>query len=175
MLRQIELCDSDHLYILGDVIDRGPDSISILEDIMRRKNVTMLLGNHEHMMLDAIFHPEDDMLSFRWESNGAYPTYQSFCSLAKKNRKPCLTSCLVFSLRLSSAATGNPIAWFTLPLPICLQNSITGIGMKQRSASGTGFGKKIPYQLTRRSFSAHTHISIFPWPAGFHMEQSEPY
>lgn len=37
MLRKIELCDSDHLYILGDVIDRGPDGISILEDIMAAK------------------------------------------------------------------------------------------------------------------------------------------
>ena len=54
MLRKIQFCDSDHLYILGDAIDRGPDGISILEDILRRKNVTMLLGNYEHMMLDAI-------------------------------------------------------------------------------------------------------------------------
>ena len=36
-------------------------------------------------ILDAIFHPEDDMLNFRWESNGAYPTYKSFCSLVKEN------------------------------------------------------------------------------------------
>lgn len=24
MLRKIQFCDSDHLYILGDAIDRGP-------------------------------------------------------------------------------------------------------------------------------------------------------
>ena len=59
ILRKIKFCDTDHLYILGDVIDRGPDGISTLEDIMRRKNVTMLLGNHEHMMLEALLHPED--------------------------------------------------------------------------------------------------------------------
>ena len=108
MLRQIELCDSDHLYILGDVIDRGPDSISILEDIMRRKNVTMLLGNHEHMMLDAIFHPEDDMLSFRWESNGAYPTYQSFCSLAKEKQEAMLDFLSGLSLETVISCNGQP-------------------------------------------------------------------
>ena len=67
--------------------------------------------------------------------------------------KPFLTSCLVFPWRLPSAATDIPIALFTLHLPICLQNTTAEIGMKQRSASGTVFGKKIPYQLMRRSFS----------------------
>ena len=107
MLRKIELCDSDHLYILGDVIDRGSDGISILEDIMHRENITMLLGNHEHMMLDAIFHPKDDMLSFRWESNGAYPTYQSFCSLAKEKQEAMLDFLSGLSLETAISCNGQ--------------------------------------------------------------------
>ena len=107
MLRKIQFCDSDHLYILGDAIDRGPDGISILEDIMRRRNVTMLLGNHEHMMLDAIFHPEDDMLNFRWESNGAYPTYQSVCLLAKEKQEAILDFLSGLSLETAISCNGH--------------------------------------------------------------------
>ena len=50
--RMIEyIHEEDTLYILGDVIDRGPDGIVILQDAMQRSNVKMLMGNHEYMML----------------------------------------------------------------------------------------------------------------------------
>lgn len=39
------------LYVLGDVIDRFPDGIEILQELMAMPNVKMLLGNHEYMML----------------------------------------------------------------------------------------------------------------------------
>ena len=56
MLKKIDLQDEDKLYVLGDVIDRGPQSFEILEDIMNRKNTEMFLGNHEHMMLTSEVH-----------------------------------------------------------------------------------------------------------------------
>ena len=51
MLETIGFSQEDTLYILGDVVDRGPDGISILRRIMNMPNVYMLLGNHEDMML----------------------------------------------------------------------------------------------------------------------------
>ena len=54
MLRMIDLQDSDTLYILGDVIDRGKDGIRILQKITEMPNVKMLLGNHEYMMMKAL-------------------------------------------------------------------------------------------------------------------------
>ena len=54
MLETINFTDDDFLYILGDAIDRGPDSIAVITDIMSRKNVQMLLGNHEQMCLDTL-------------------------------------------------------------------------------------------------------------------------
>lgn len=39
--------DEDTLYILGDVIDNGPHGIKIIQDIMKRPNVKLILGNHE--------------------------------------------------------------------------------------------------------------------------------
>lgn len=54
MLQAISLTDADRLYILGDMIDRGPDGIKILQDAASRPNVTCLIGNHEHMMWNYI-------------------------------------------------------------------------------------------------------------------------
>ena len=54
IMDQIQLQPEDKLYVIGDVIDRHPDGISILLQLMEMPNVTMLLGNHEFMMLNAI-------------------------------------------------------------------------------------------------------------------------
>ena len=65
ILAQINLQPDDHLYILGDAIDRLPDGIFILQDLMKMPNVTMLLGNHEHMMLEAIENPQNEEAAYR--------------------------------------------------------------------------------------------------------------
>ena len=54
IMMQIELKPTDTLYILGDIVDRYPDGIKILRRIMKMPNAKMLLGNHEHMMLNAV-------------------------------------------------------------------------------------------------------------------------
>lgn len=48
---------SHHIIVLGDMIDRGPDSravIRTLRELGRKSEITVLLGNHEEMMLRAI-------------------------------------------------------------------------------------------------------------------------
>ena len=47
MLETIEFAEDDTLYVLGDVLDRGPDGFRILLDMAARPNVIGLLGNHE--------------------------------------------------------------------------------------------------------------------------------
>src|SRR5574344_1568584 len=51
MLQKINLQDDDKLIILGDILDRGPKSLEILDDVMSRDNVEFMLGNHEYAML----------------------------------------------------------------------------------------------------------------------------
>ena len=46
---RINLTDTDTLYVLGDVVDRGTNSMKILLDMMCRSNVIPILGNHEFM------------------------------------------------------------------------------------------------------------------------------
>ena len=70
LLAQIQFDpDQDVLYILGDVIDRGPKPLDCLRFIMKTKNVHLLRGNHEDMMLDFI-----DGMPSNWERNGAGTT-----------------------------------------------------------------------------------------------------
>lgn len=66
IMKQIDLQPEDTLYILGDVIDRNPHGIQILRQIMKMPNVKMLLGNHEHMMLDALYFHQDEY-EFGWQ------------------------------------------------------------------------------------------------------------
>ena len=54
IMKQINLIESDTLYVLGDVIDRYSDGIKILRRLMKMDNVIMLLGNHEYMMLQSL-------------------------------------------------------------------------------------------------------------------------
>jgi len=60
ILSQVNLQNEDTLYILGDVIDRHPDGIKILRQIMKMPNVKMLLGNHEFMLLNALYFEQTD-------------------------------------------------------------------------------------------------------------------
>lgn len=53
MLQLIRFSAKDTLFVIGDIIDRGPDGIEIIEEIMNSGNIIMLLGNHEKMCLDT--------------------------------------------------------------------------------------------------------------------------
>ena len=52
ILNKIKLSDNDSLYILGDIIDRGPKSLEIYNYIKDKHNIFLIKGNHEKMMLD---------------------------------------------------------------------------------------------------------------------------
>lgn len=54
--------EGDELYVLGDMIDRGPDPLGVISYVRGLPNTHVLLGNHEQLMLDAIEavgHPHD--------------------------------------------------------------------------------------------------------------------
>ena len=51
MLGKISFSDSDELYIAGDIIDKGPDSVRLAKYISKKRNIHAILGNHEHLFL----------------------------------------------------------------------------------------------------------------------------
>ena len=56
LLKKFNFGLDDTLYVLGDVIDRGPDGFKILLDMAQRPNVINLMGNHEAMAIRALSH-----------------------------------------------------------------------------------------------------------------------
>ncbi|NCC55102.1 MAG: fructose-bisphosphatase class III [Erysipelotrichia bacterium] len=94
MLKLIDFQQSDHLYILGDVIDRGDDGIMLLQYIMQQENMTLLMGNHELMMLEYYETLQQGIpnvsVMTRWYRNGCEKTIQAFEKLTRKERKAML-------------------------------------------------------------------------------------
>ena len=54
LLEAIHLKEMDTLYVLGDILDRGPHPIRIILKIMEMPNVVCLTGNHELMALECL-------------------------------------------------------------------------------------------------------------------------
>ncbi|CAG7610681.1 Serine/threonine-protein phosphatase 1 [Paenibacillus solanacearum] len=73
--------EQDRLILLGDYIDRGPQSKEVVEKVMtlhEQWGVVALRGNHEQLMMDALQKDEDA----RWLKNGALQTIASYCDLS---------------------------------------------------------------------------------------------
>jgi serine/threonine protein phosphatase 1 len=71
------------VIVLGDMVDRGPDSRAVMEFILQAKQkssaniqYTILKGNHEQMMLDFLAEPEQN--GPFWLKNGGKATLQSY-------------------------------------------------------------------------------------------------
>ena len=72
---------STRILLVGDLIDRGPDSAAVLRrvhDLCRQEpdHVTCLMGNHERMMLDFLANPATH--ARRWLNAGGMDTLHSF-------------------------------------------------------------------------------------------------
>ena len=79
LLKKIKFGSDDTLYILGDAIDRGPDSIKCVQYIMEFSNMRMLMGNHEQMMVDFFSGGDGG----DWMRNGGKTTLTEFCALER--------------------------------------------------------------------------------------------
>ncbi|MCR5794037.1 MAG: metallophosphoesterase [Solobacterium sp.] len=85
LLKAIDFGENDTLYILGDMIDRGPDGIRILQDMMKRPNIIPFMGNHEHMMLMYLYGYDTD--AWMLECNGGIETLKRFEKLSEEEKQ----------------------------------------------------------------------------------------
>lgn len=74
-LSKISLTSDDTLYVLGDMIDRGPDPVGVINLVRSLPNARVLKGNHEQIMLDAII-GQDPLDAETWDINGGWTTRQ---------------------------------------------------------------------------------------------------
>lgn len=85
LLEEINFSDSDFLYIIGDVIDRGKEPIETLKHVMKSSNMELILGNHEEFFLEALRSQVYGKRSFidmdMWLKHGGDITYSQYTRL----------------------------------------------------------------------------------------------
>ena len=101
LLDKINLKDTDTLYILGDVLDRGPHPIKTIRKLMEMPNAICLVGNHEFMAMKCleflmkeitdktIEELDDEMLDNleTWQYNGSRSTVDEFTQMDSESKK----------------------------------------------------------------------------------------
>lgn len=102
MLERINFRDTDTLYILGDVVDRGERPIDVLKDMMERPNVFPVIGNHDLMALDLLrnlyveiteenyaTHVDGELMKnlLQWQADGGDTTLRQFYALPSEERE----------------------------------------------------------------------------------------
>ncbi len=122
MLRELDFSSRDTLYVLGDVIDRGPDGVKILQDMNARPNVIPILGNHEFtaaiclpwlmeevtdQSLDKLDETQLAALS-EWIANGGGPTLRALKELSQEERQDILEYLREMELYAEVDAGGRP-------------------------------------------------------------------
>lgn len=112
MLEKIGFSDDDILYVLGDVIDRGPEPVKVLTDMSSRHNIFPIMGNHELMAVevlsDILKEITEESISklsesfmgkiLEWNLNGGSVTLEKFKELSPEKRKELFDYICDFSL-----------------------------------------------------------------------------
>ena len=92
LIDKINFSKSDELYILGDVVDRGPHSCKTLLWMMQHDNIFPIIGNHELMALPCLRFLIEEITEeniklideklvdklFAWQLNGGSTTSDEF-------------------------------------------------------------------------------------------------
>jgi serine/threonine protein phosphatase 1 len=88
LLSMLQPGPDDTLIVLGDAIDRGPDSRGVIDqllDIQDKCQLVTILGNHEQMLLDVV---DGKMPRQDWLIHGGTETLDSYGLLASPSAIP---------------------------------------------------------------------------------------
>ena len=113
LLEKLRFSDDDLLYVVGDVVDRGPQSMALLLDLSQRFNVIPIAGNHDlaaahclsflsEEVTDASIEKLEQGSSFSnlmmWLNDGGRATMEDFRKLDRESREIVLDYFQEFSL-----------------------------------------------------------------------------
>ncbi|MCR4717309.1 MAG: serine/threonine protein phosphatase [Lachnospiraceae bacterium] len=112
ILNLIQLKDTDTLYMLGDIVDRGPHPIKVLLKLMEMPNAICIVGNHELMALDGLRFLNTQITAesidsidanllgnlIDWQRNGSETTIEGFKQLDQGMRHEVLEFIMDFSM-----------------------------------------------------------------------------
>ena len=93
LVASLELAINDRVVLLGDLIDRGPDSFDVVRFAREDPRIHCIKGNHEAMMtenfeLELIDHPDQGMA--KWLYNGGHETVASYIRAFPKDARGSL-------------------------------------------------------------------------------------
>ena len=77
MFDRVSPSEGDRIFMLGDMIDRGPDPVGVLKfcrDLQQNHGATVLMGNHEDLMLAFFADPHGPDAYVNWAINGGLKT-----------------------------------------------------------------------------------------------------
>lgn len=102
ILEKIQFQNTDEMFVLGDVIDRGDESIKLLFELMSYGNIFPILGNHEFMFIQCVrklplestiddfvtYLDEEDIMNLSmWISNGGRSTFEQYLALEPERKE----------------------------------------------------------------------------------------
>lgn len=102
ILSQINFRDSDVMYILGDLLDMGEESMELIADLSVRVNVYALAGEHDFLaarmlagfskMLKSGASPDPEYIAemTAWVQDGGQSTLEAFRALSEDQREGVL-------------------------------------------------------------------------------------
>lgn len=83
--RALELAQpgsDDVVFVLGDMVDRGPDPLGVIDMVRALPNARALMGNHEEMLHESL-ESGDERDEMTWHMNGGYTTYEQLGQLPR--------------------------------------------------------------------------------------------
>jgi len=81
LLSRVSPSVDDQIFMLGDMIDRGPDPTGVMYLCRDLQGCTVLMGNHEDLMLSFFDDPHDPFNQANWMLNGGFTTAESLASI----------------------------------------------------------------------------------------------
>ena len=124
LLDKIQFQNTDTLYVLGDILDRGSHPIKTLMKLMEMPNVICIVGNHEYMALEcleflmkeitdmSIEELDEKMLDnlVTWQYNGSKSTIDEFRQLDSETRRDVIEFIKDFLITIPSWETRNGLS-----------------------------------------------------------------
>jgi serine/threonine protein phosphatase 1 len=78
LLAKVELTDADCLISLGDIVDRGADSVKVYDFLKHRPNTIVLMGNHERKHLNGTLSYSQEIVKIQFGDR--YPEFLEWVS-----------------------------------------------------------------------------------------------
>ncbi|MBP3884304.1 MAG: serine/threonine protein phosphatase [Olsenella sp.] len=110
LLERVQPGEGDRIFMLGDMIDRGPDPVGVLKTCrsLNESGACILMGNHEDLMLSYFEDSDDPTNVTNWLINGGATTSEGLFALPEAERIELLDWVANLPLYAYAVVEGRP-------------------------------------------------------------------